>query len=291
MRYLLSVVLLSLTAVGPINPTHGGWGRSGCGQVVSAAAPGAGFTGWKIITPGVEQRYYRGGSLVGSWRERDGQWFSWREGRWVEAVPPWVEGCACGWSACRTGCACTEGRSCGDAACRCCVPNFGLDLAHLAAGNVPRYRVGGKPSAKRDVMAAIVDDDSAKPRLTIIGNQQDRAKVLSALPPEATNYLVKAYDPRDWAVARAGFKTDGHPTIYAQAPDGTVLHRQDAFADAHQLAEALRKADPSYDPAKDPDLTKILSLDVLKQLAAKVPPLGWLLAGLLVLYLRNRQRS
>jgi len=137
-------------------------------------------------------------------------------------------------------------------------------------------------------MAAILEDDSAKPRLTIIGNQEERAKVLAALSPEASRYLIKAYDPSDWAVARAGFKTDGHPMIYVQASDGTVLHRQHRFCDAKQLAEALRKADPSYDPAKDPDLTKYSVLEFLKQLNSQLPPLAWLAGGLLLLYLCKR---
>jgi hypothetical protein len=193
------------------------------------------------VTAGVEQRYYREGILVGCWLERERTWFSRRDGRWVKEVPPWVEGCACGCSKCTAGCDCKKGCSCGDNACTCFVQNFGLDLAHMAAGKQPRYRVGGKPCAKRDMMAAMVEDDSAKPRLTIIGSKEERAKVLSVLPPEASGYVVKAYDPKDWAVARAGFKTDGHPTIYLQAPDGTVLHRQDVFSDANQLAEALAR--------------------------------------------------
>jgi hypothetical protein len=168
------------------------------------------------------------------------------------------------------------------------VPNFGLDLTHLPSGKEPHYRLGGTPCRKCDLMAAMVEDDSAKLRLTIIGSKAERSRALAAFPPEASRYLVKAYAPSDWAVERAGFKTDGHPTIYVQASDGTVLHRQDTFSDAKQVAEALRKADPSYDPAKDPDVTKDLSLDALKQLLAKVPLSRWLIGGMVLLYFWKR---
>jgi hypothetical protein len=244
MRFLVAVVLSFVTACWSIHRGYGGWGPSGCGQVVPAGAASVAFTGWKIITPAVEQRYFREGKLIGSWLEREHRWFAWRAERWVEERPPWTEACACGCARCTNGCECKNARPCGDERCTCGMPNFGLDLAHLAGGSQPCYRVGDKPCRKRDVLAAIVEDDSAKLRLTIIGNREERARVLAALPPEASRYLVKAYDPSDWAVTRAGFKTDGHPTIYVQAPDGTVLHRQDTFADAKQLAEALRKAVP-----------------------------------------------
>jgi hypothetical protein len=274
MRLVRTAVLLPLAALGSINPGYGAWGSAGCGQVVSARAASVPFTGWKTITPGVEQRYLRQGALVGCWLERERRWFACRGGGWVEERPPWAESCSCGCARCTNGCTCKKTTSCEDQACTCRMPNFGLDLAHLANGNQPRYRVGGKPCRKRDVMTAMVEDDSAKPRLTIIGSKEERAQALAALPAEASRYLVKAYDRTDWAVARAGFKTDGHPTIYVQAPDGTVLHRQDTFADAKQLAEALRKADPTYDPAKDPDLSKSSLAQMFKQLAAQLPPVG-----------------
>ena len=229
MRYAFTVLLALLAALCNPKLTHGGWGPAGCGQVVSAEAASVPFTGWQTVTPGVEQRYYRAGVLVGCWLERDNRWFAWRDGHWIEEAPPWVKGCPCGCSRCSAGCACRQGPACGDAACTCSVPNFGLDLAHLASGTEPHYRVGGRPCRKSDLMAAMLEDDSAKLRLTIIGSKEERARVLAALPSEASRYLVKAYAPSDWAVARAGFKTDGHPTIYVQAPDGTVLHRQDSF--------------------------------------------------------------
>jgi hypothetical protein len=52
-----------------------------------------------------------------------------------------------------------------------------------------------------------------------------------------------------------GFRTDGRPTIYVQDAAGRVLHRQDDYDGAEQLAGALRRPGP-YDPATDPDRRK-----------------------------------
>jgi hypothetical protein len=61
---------------------------------------------------------------------------------------------------------------------------------------------------------------------------------------------VQDYAPGNWAV-KDGFFTEGKPTIYLQAPNGKVLHRQDDYSDgAAGLATALRKADPNYSPLK-----------------------------------------
>jgi hypothetical protein len=45
--------------------------------------------------------------------------------------------------------------------------------------------------------------------------------------------------------------TSGSPTIYLQAPDGKVLHRQDDYRPGD--LGAIRKAIARYDAKKDPD--------------------------------------
>lgn len=79
------------------------------------------------------------------------------------------------------------------------------------------------------------------------------------LAPWKERIKVQDYPPDHWAVRDAGFVTSGNPTIYCQAADGTVLHRQDEYRGPDALAEVLRKADPTYRPEKDPDLNKSLS--------------------------------
>lgn len=144
------------------------------------------------------------------------------------------------------------------------VPNYGVDTDKLnPEGGCTRK---GKPCSKDEAIKAIqksIPDDSQKLRLTVIGSEARRSEVLKdlkshpSLTPHMVKFVVQMYSPSDWAVSRYGFKTDGDPTIYIQRPDGKVVHRQDSYqGGAERLATALRKADPSYDPAKDPDLTK-----------------------------------
>jgi hypothetical protein len=149
--------------------------------------------------------------------------------------------------------------------------NFGLGKPWLETqrqcvetGTCPDdYQMNGVKSCKLHSTEAIkgkLIDDSKRLRLTIIGAEAERKKVREdlasnvALTPLLDHLLVQDYAPTDWAV-QCGFKTDGKPTIYLQAPDGKVLHRADAYAGPDNLASAIRKADESYRPDADPDLT------------------------------------
>ncbi len=78
--------------------------------------------------------------------------------------------------------------------------------------------------------------------------------------------VVHDYRPDHWAVSRVGFVTSGHPSIYLQAPDGTVLHRQDRYEGGEQLSGAVRKAQ-GYDPQRDKNLNQQASL-------GSVPPMA-----------------
>ncbi len=104
--------------------------------------------------------------------------------------------------------------------------NFGVDSDKIGHG----YQKNGRESTRAEVMQAIGSasfDDAKKIRLTVIGSETDRKKVLAdidtdpALAPHKDRLLVQAYAPDSWAVAQAGFVTSGTPTIYLQAPDGT----------------------------------------------------------------------
>lgn len=109
---------------------------------------------------------------------------------------------------------------------------------------------------------ARLPDRSGKLWLVVIGSEADRKAVLAdldkspALAPWKGRLLVQDYAPDEWAV-QVGQKTGGKPTIYIQAQDRKVKHRQDEYVGgAEALAGALRKTDPTYDPNKDPDLRK-----------------------------------
>lgn len=144
--------------------------------------------------------------------------------------------------------------------------NFGIDETWKPNGE--KLTLNGmrisKERAKEILSRPTLEDDSNKLRLTIIGPEAERKRVLDDLNgPLATlakDFVIQSYEPTNWAVARYGFVCSGAPTIYAQAPDGKVLHRQDDYRDGasglQRALEAIRKADPSYEPAKDPDLRK-----------------------------------
>ncbi|NMC19986.1 MAG: hypothetical protein GYA33_06145 [Thermogutta sp.] len=147
------------------------------------------------------------------------------------------------------------------------VQNFGIDRAGLG-GSAERITLDGRAITRSDAArilhAGSLADDSGKLRLTVIGNDVDRKRVLEDLKGPladiADECLVQDYPPDHWAVARAGFYTAGGPTIYVQALDGTVLHRQDDYADGaeglRQAFERIRRPDPDYRPDKDRDLRR-----------------------------------
>lgn len=162
--------------------------------------------------------------------------------------------------------------------------NFGLDRTHLRAGG--RHLLNGKEVSKAELLQALGEprlrDDSKWLSLTVIGSEAARKKVLNdlqispALAPWKDRIKVQDYAPQHWAVRDAGFVTNGQPTIYCQAADGTVLHRQDEYRGPEALAEVLRQADPTYRPQRDPDLNRPLS---------NVPLWVWLAGGLLLFLL------
>jgi len=147
------------------------------------------------------------------------------------------------------------------------VQNFGLVRSGLG-GSGERFSLDGQPISKTEAVRLLqtgLADDSDKLRLTIIGSEADRKRVLDDLKGPladiAAQCLVQDYPPDHWAVAKAGFYTSGQPTIYVQAPDGTVLHRQDDYADGaeglRQAFERIRRPDPHYDPRRDPDRRRL----------------------------------
>lgn len=136
--------------------------------------------------------------------------------------------------------------------------NFGLDPSKLDA--VPKYFLNGVEVDKGRAYQSLGDpkglaDDSARLRVSIVGGtKEQRAGVKADLSTlDRSAFAVRDFAADDWRVQSAGFVATGSPTIYCQAPDGKVLHRQDDPKDA---ASALRKAKANYDPAKDPDLRR-----------------------------------
>jgi hypothetical protein len=156
-------------------------------------------------------------------------------------------------------------------------PNYGIDEAWLRGR--PLREAGESPP-----------NDGMKLRLTVIGPRPLRDPVLNDLEknPQLAQLrprlLIQGYDPGHWAI-RPGFVQSGQPTIYLQAPSGKVLHRQDDYKGGPEaLYAAIRKADPNYDPRKDPDLR---TTPVAPSPAPSTP---WLIPALtaLALWVYNR---
>lgn len=139
--------------------------------------------------------------------------------------------------------------------------DYGVDTSRIHAG----VSISGRTCTEAEAIQAIQDTaiprDERFLRLTVIGNERDRERVLRdleqhpELSPLRASLVVQDYDPNDWAM-RVGFHTQGRPTIYLQQPDGKVLHRQDDYDGPSNLAGAIRRANDSYQASRDRDLRR-----------------------------------
>lgn len=266
----------------------GGWGGGQCsgqstGPALVIAQPQPARYEWKPFDDDPEQwALTLNGAQVGGYCSRDGEYRSFDAATrtWLaRAVPPIPP---------PTPARAEIGQ------------NFGVDASKfpkLQPGE-SIYTVNGKrvnaQQAYRLVEAGgTLTDDSAKLRLTVVGTKEECDKVEGdlktspLLTPFKDKMLVQCYRPTDWAVAGVNLPTDGKPRIILQGPpdkDGKapVLHSQPDYDGPDGLAKALRKADPSYDPKKDPDLRHPPLLPGLPDLA-EVPPIVWLVAAVGVL--------
>lgn len=213
------------------------------------------FSGWSASAKESGRwNFCYGGRCVGAFWEKDGLYYpyDWIQGKWLPAAPPpeplpdRLRAVA-------------DAKAAAKAAGPEVVQNFGVDTAKLSGSTEPRYWVNGRRCNRRQAVEAITAgqlvDDSKKLRVTLIGPEADRRKAEAELAagPERDKYLLQSYPPDHWAVARVGFVTTGKPTVYLQKPDGKVLLRQDVWDGPDRLIAAIRKADPTYDPRKDPD--------------------------------------
>ena len=166
--------------------------------------------------------------------------------------------------------------------------NFGV-VSKRVGTHGPRYLIDGKTVGRATAYQAVetgeLADDSGKLRVTAFGSPEKTKAVADAIAalPQSTTVLFQTYQPTDPMVRSLGFRVDADPTVYVQTPKGKVLHRG-AYAGPAQLAQAIRRADSSYDPSRDPDLTRpagpLAGLDL-----ASVPQWAWGAGGVAVLFL------
>lgn len=219
----------------------------------------------------------------------------------------------CGCPCCGDECLCAAGKNCQKPDCHCVldkkatvfiekdgVENHGVNTRKISGG---RHFLNGREVSRKQLMDAIekpaLPDDANLLFVTVIGPDSSREQVVKdlqsseALAKFKGQYRLQSYSPDHWAVKDVGFFTGGNPTIYCQAPDGKVLHRQDGYVGAEDFAKVLEKVtgglrdkNDSYDQSKDPDLRK-KALDYLQS----VPPYAWLIGGLVVLFVLLRKQQ
>lgn len=138
--------------------------------------------------------------------------------------------------------------------------NFGISRDQIGksrgySGDVREY------SAKTDV--------GGKLFLTVIGSKEDRAEFVRDWEsnPEFRSLHDKVhfgeFDRGDWQVSDGlGYAANGKPTILIQQASGRVDYRAyDYSGGAAGVAQALRRANPNYNPEKDPGPHNVPGLD------------------------------
>lgn len=283
-RSLALLALLSAWLALPLSDTNGGWGYGGCSAVGRVQAASPEWT-WKYADTefGYHGYLYRHGKLYGFWDYTNSRWLPVVAGTPMpfKRMPnPCGEGCPC--DQCGDDCKCSAGNVCSES-CECVAAekarrapieqNFGINLSKMTPDTgktVYRYKGAEIPRVQaHHAVEGSLPDDAGKLRLTAIGDKAAREQVAKdvttskAFEKLRDSLIVKDYAPDHWAVKDMGYVASGRPTIYLQAPDGKVLHRQDdydggpeALAAAVEKVEAIRKPDPKYNAKTDPDLRK-----------------------------------
>ncbi len=144
------------------------------------------------------------------------------------------------------------------------VENHGVEFSKIKDGCC---LLNGRPVTMEQAIGVVsgqIPDDSKKFRLTVIGADGQRKPVVDAFSQverEVKERIViwdvppDHWSLKDNATGKTVFKVDGAPTVYLQAPDGKVLHRQDDWSGVDDF-QAIRKAMKAYDSSKDPDFRK-----------------------------------
>lgn len=170
--------------------------------------------------------------------------------------------------------------------------NFGIDVAKMSVKPNKPCSINGQPASFEQAMDAIKNfpDDSSKLRVTAIGTPEHRARVKQQLSNagllDKVNY--QEYAPDSVMVTSQGF-VNTSPQVYMQNARNEVLHRQEG---ADNVAEAVRKVRPDYDPKKDPNVINppvANPLDYVMQIYNLLPPYAWLGIAALGYYLHTQK--
>ena len=261
MKYLYLLILPVLLLATPVYPS---WGT--CGE---AGQPQAQQDYYLWIKAGdTQQALMCNGQQVGNWS--GGRFYE--VGTWREIpLPQGVElpqgphyGCVCTNCQCGKDCKCSNNKGCQCQTCKEKTPEVLTGVIPEKRG-VPCTTVNGEcvPSTKAyEALVSGLPDDSGKCHITVIcGDKTIRDGIVAFIKadPNSQKFQVQDIDPtavkESWML-ECGFKKPSTPqgvVVYAQAPGGKVLWREDSWNPQH-ITLGLRKTDPAYDPNKDPDL-------------------------------------
>jgi hypothetical protein len=138
----------------------------------------------------------------------------------------------------------------------------GVDSERLPEPSRHRFTKNGRECTRDEAMAAVqLPGDDAFYRLTIVGAKEFRNRVLADLAAEplatiAKKLVVQDYEPNDKCLKcvnfQQGITLQPPPRSDGKAPVIWRI-RENEYQGAAQLVEALRVADPLYNPDKDPD--------------------------------------
>lgn len=225
------------------------WRGSACGPVGSPIASVISGYQWKsrLDTPG-QTFLFLDGKQIGAVYDDTGVYLPIVGDEWGEptdppvGVPSWV-----------TGRVRASDRV---------VANFGIDTDKLGSGN--RYFRNGQPIAKSEAHRLVeskIPDDIGKPRLTIVGSDEDRKKIERLLEDAGDmkdKVRIWSVAPDHWSLkdnvsGKPLFAEIDRPTIYLTDSTGRDIHRPVRFKGAEDFA-AIRRAVNDYDPKKSPDL-------------------------------------
>lgn len=248
----------------------GSWGTS-CGPVGSAVARAAhqqiGYS-WQEHPEEREQLcLYRGRLHIGSWN-RDGRYYRSYDracGRWGERVaePPYPLP-AGEIPATKPSPPAPDPGAIAEA-----LPHWmthGVEPDRIVS---PGYRINGRPIIEADAIRAIegriaagIPCDALRPWLVLVASAAECVRLTTdmltapALSPYRDRVRLQTYQPGAPMLTDRDGKQLYGPGLSVVLADGREAHRQESYTSAEQLAEALRKSDPLYDPKKSPDLTR-----------------------------------
>lgn len=156
--------------------------------------------------------------------------------------------CQCGRNCPSKGENCKDGCTCAVARETRTGTTYERGVRRIATEDWWSWNLCGKEVTWGEAIGALVDD-STKPHLTLIGDKASREQATGLLSSMLTNYCVQEYTPDAWELT-VGFATAGKPSVYLQTRQGGVILRREQANE--ELKQALRKADPNYDPRLDP---------------------------------------